>query len=149
VTQVQQRFGKVRTLAESLAVQPDGVVKLATLLQDQPGVVEQLRTPLAAVNQLRLTIERCLEVFAFGTLETFGGLLPFAELLETHRQVEGGGRVARVNLEELGVAMRSFLELLELELDVAASRVNLRRRLSMLDRQIQFAQSVFELALQM
>jgi len=44
--------------------------------------------------------------------------------------------VARVNLEELGVAMRSFLELLELELDVAASRVNLRRRLSMLDRQI-------------
>ena len=57
-------FGDIGLLIQRLAVVFDGVLEQAGFLEQQAGVVEQLRTALAKVDQLRLQVERLLEILA-------------------------------------------------------------------------------------
>src|SRR5579862_988780 len=63
--QIQQRFREVGPLGQSFLVKPNRILDLTGFLQQQPGVVEQLRCPLARFDQLGLQVERFVQILAF------------------------------------------------------------------------------------
>src|SRR5579864_1743557 len=62
VTQVQQRFRKLRLLLQGLLVILRGVLHFGALLGDQAGVVEQLGAALTQIQQLLMQRERLVVI---------------------------------------------------------------------------------------
>ena len=65
MAQVEQRFREVRTIRQGLLIQADGIFHLTGLLQQQSGVLEELRSAFASLDQLGLQVKSFVQILAF------------------------------------------------------------------------------------
>src|SRR5215472_1230855 len=62
MAQVEERFGELRLLCESLLVVASGLLHVIPLLRDQAGVIEQLRAALAQIEQALVKSESLIVI---------------------------------------------------------------------------------------
>ena len=65
VAEIQERFREIRTLGERFLVQANRILILTRLLEQQAGVVEQLRRAFACFDELGLQIESLVQILTF------------------------------------------------------------------------------------